>query len=269
MTKRVQKVVYEVTQVDSNRLLIVLKAYYQFYGDGSCDPAELASEAFDNLIRGRNLEGGPPGNISPYLDERINELTKYFYTPSPENRKKYKLGVTSKKTRKTELSIADPNNNRSALDENKVNQIKDNLVSEYPHLKRKDLSTAVDNYAKLQVKLSTMLDASSGNTETNIKNIIEAMTKLGNYLGIDESAKQKQKSLEDRQSIAALSMQFQDTISEYPEIIDRLRFEELMIMLEKYERKELDREMFQIQSYAGITIEEAYNFVNQRKEQYV
>ena len=63
-------------------------------------------------------------------------------------------------------------------------------------------------------------------------------------------------------------MRFQRSLDNFPKIKDRQKYKELRMLIEKYERNELSSIIFALSDYAGMSVDEARNFVRQREAEY-
>jgi len=206
-----------------------------------------------------------------FFDDLLSEQTTHFYTPTDAHRKRFKKGVRPKVSKKsTKKGATKKLDGLSEDGQAKVNKIRNNLLSEYPSLDRKDLEESIENYCRLIVKVNDLMSGDMSSNNVAIKNLTETMIKLGGFLGIDEEKKARQKALEDKQSVASLSATFQQTIDEYPAIMDRMRYEEIRILLEKFDANSLgiSKELFESPAYAGMDIMKAREFVRERESKY-
>jgi len=260
--------VFFINDKDRKKYLKILVDYFKFYHQKvDTEAALLAEKAFDNLVYGLDLDGEPvPDNIK-YFDNTLSIVTKKFYTPSDRDKYRYERGVNklSKIAHKRAQKVVTIT---SEDDGTKLSQIKSNLLKEYPVLQRKDLQESVDNYCKLIVQINKLMGGNILANNVAIKNLVSSQIALGKALGIDEEEKSKQASIDDRQSIAALSLQFQETLDKFPTMIDRWKYEELRILLDKYDRQELSRQLFELNSYADMSVEDARHFVKSREAEY-
>jgi len=243
--------------------------FYRFYENKSeAESKQLASVGIERLISGQDLNGKVLDNSNlQFFDVIVENQTRGYYRPSQANKFRFQKGAGKKRVVKKGRQIDDSSFSSDDLD--KVETIKQNLLVEYPFLNRIDLREDIDNYCKIKVKINNLL--SSNQVLENamlLKNLTETQIKLGGYLGIDESQKAKQKSIDDRQSVAALSLKFQQTIENLPDIIDMFRYQEVQILLQKLDRKEISRELFELPSYAGMSVENARVFVKDRELKY-
>jgi len=270
---------YFILEQDKSRYIKVIYEYFRFFCTKPEEEAkELAEEGYENAIRHQNFDGEKVVNTNlTFFDDLLNVLTEKFYSPSTINRNKYPIGVKKVKGAKrgkgkkaNNITPTDPVDAQKAVAEQAVafERIKKNLLSEYPSLDRKDLQESVDNYCKLQIQIHSVLALNVLDSSTTVKNLIDAQIKLGGHLGIDESAKAKQKELEDRQSIAALALQYQKTVDNFPEIRKRMRYKELRMLVNKYDRNEISAELFELPSYAGCTILVAKEFVKENEAEF-
>jgi len=267
------KIVYFIDEKTEEKFLEVLRKYWQFFGKKTPTEADdIAISSYDHLIRGLDFDGNPVKNSNlVYFDDVLSELTSAFYTPTDIQRFRFKKGVRPKKKNSSRNSRKSANTNGlDGINQVEVDRIKTNLLSEYPFLDRKDLEISIENYCRLIVKISDLMTRDIVANNVAIKNLTETMIKLGGFLGIDEEKKAKQKAFEDQQSVAALSMQFQQTIDVYPAIMDRMRYEEIRILLEKYDNSSMgiSKELFESPAYSGMTIAKAREFVKEREMKY-
>lgn len=260
----------------------ILKQYWQYYEKRTESESEALSEtSYNYLIHGKDIFGQELKNPNLiYFDEILEEQTKSFYVPVDTVRKRYKRGYKPKQHRdsvKKKAAKHETNkvaeltgNGWSENDNDKLDRIKDNLLSEYPFLDRKDLQETIDNYCKLIVKINNIMSADPITNNVAVKNLTDTMIRLGSYLGINEEAKQKQKEIDDKKSIASLSLQFQQTLDAFPKLIDRLRYEEIRILLEKYDSGSngISKELFESDSYAGMSVSKARQFIKERAKKY-
>jgi hypothetical protein len=256
-----------VEKSDKERYLASLQNYFELIKNMETEEARLKSiKVFDHLIKGRDASGRnrfKPATVK-YLAGRIKQTTQGFFTPTDKDKEKYFFAYN--KEVPDALSEITTGTGPST-DKKKADKIKANLIKEYPNLGRKDLEPFVDNYVILTVKINDVITKSSSQSIV-IKNLVDSQVRLGSYLGINEEEKNKQKALDERQSVAALSLQFQETIDEMPELMDRFVYQELKILIEKYERTELTRNLFTMLSPGNMVIEEARKFVGEREKQY-
>lgn len=260
------KDIFGITPEDEQKYRKALFEYFTTYKGLLGEKAkEQADAAYDNLISGKDIEG----NLSnvEYFDDALSVATERFYIPTLSYRVKYKKNSkpkTKKPKASTDLDEAD-----IAKQREQVERIKANLLAEYPTINRRDLLESVENYCTLQVLCQNLL--AKGKISENhlaIKNITQTMVQLGAYLGIDEGAKAKQKSAEDMQSIADLAQKFAQTLKELPELYDRMKYKEIRICLEKYDRHEISKEIFESYMWAGMSVENARQFIKERENKY-
>jgi hypothetical protein len=263
--------IFFINAQDKKFFIKQLRDYFRFYV-GSLDESavkEKADKSFQHLICGMDLDGNPLDNSNlKYFDEILSLQTGRFYVPADANRTRYEKGrrITRKKVAKKADSTLPLE--LSGEQTKRVEHIKKNLLFEYPYLDRKDLQEDIDNYCLLKVKINILLQNDSALNATAVKNLVDTLVRLGSYLGINEEEKMKKKSFEDRQSVAALSMQFQKTIDNFPFLLDRFKYEEIRILLEKYDRQELSKNLFESPYYAGMPIENARAFIIEREPKY-
>ena len=233
---------------------------------------EQAVKAFDNLVAGMDFDGNEYKFKSNYFDERIEELTEGYYVAQQSTKTRFKLSTRTPRTRsRTKNNDSDTISVEKLLveeDYDEIEKIKQYLLSAYPALSRKDLNTSVTNYCKLSVLIKKLIDGNAVKDNVALKNMTDTYIKLGTFLGINEGEKSKLKDQEDKQSIASLSVRFQQTLANMPEIVERFRYKEIRILLEKYERQEISRELFSHSSYANMTVEEARDFIEKMEPLY-
>lgn len=264
------QVVFHIEEKDKIRFEGILRKFFQYMKQKTESEAiDLSISVYNYLIRGLDLDGKPINDPNfQHFDEIIQDQTKYFYSPNATQRIKYKRGSKLKVKKKK-------NGEREALAEEREAKarelkIKKNLLFEYPSLDRKDLEESIENYCKLIVKVNILMSGNITENNVAIKNLTETMIKLGSFLGINEGKKAEQKALQDRQSIASLSVEFQRTIDKYPEIVDRMKYQELRILLEKYDNQSLgiSKELFESTAYAAMSVQQARDFINEREAKY-
>lgn len=264
------------------KFTFVLKDYfYRVNGYSEVEAYQKAKESMDFLLEGLDLDGNTyKYNEDTSFASRIERVTEKFYKATETEKRRLKIknyhktikqsdkinGYIDKKNQKREVPIEE----RKTVTSDKVDaaKIKKQLYKEFPFLNnRKDLEETLDNYCILSVKVKNLL-SSAKFSNVAVKNLIETQIKLGQYLGISESERQKQKIVESKDNIASLSLQYQQTIEELPNLVEELSYFEIRILLKKYERKELTRDIFKLDSYAGMYPEEAYMLVNKLKKKY-
>lgn len=247
-----------VTKTDKERYVKAIREYLLFVKQVSTGQATNDAEiGFENIVMGMDLVGNKfPKHNMHTLAERLTFLTEGFFQPIPTDERKYKFNVDSSRASRRKSTKSKPD---ISITDGSINTIKRALISEYPNLNRRDLLPILDNYATLTAKIKAAL-AIDGQSAT-VKNLVDAQIKVAALLGINESEKAKQKLLDDKKSIASLSMKFQETIDEMPELLDKFRYEEIKILLEKLDRQELSQELFESRSYSNMTVEEARTFV--------
>ena len=260
------EIIFNIDERDRKFFVSTLVDYYKMNkGYVNTKAKNAANKAYQNLICGKDLSGDVLNNSNlKAFDDILSFVTESFYIPASSNRKRYEIGAQLNKPIKAKVQrnqpVAPPEGNES-----EVLKIKNKLLSEYPNfVGRADLDMVLDNYAAIIVatKAASSSSANMIADANAVKNLNETLIRLGKYLGIDESEKAKQKSAEDRQSVAALSLQFQETVDQFPEIMDKFRYEELKILLQKYDRQELSKALFELPYYAGMSIAEAREFVS-------
>lgn len=257
-----KKDIFGISEEDQKKYQKTLFEYFTlFKGVDGKEAQEKANELYEKLISGTQIQGHDLSKVE-FFDERLEIVTEHYYIPTATYRSKYPKG--SKKSSNKPVQGNDSSKQRA-----QVEHIKANLLAEYPALNRKDLQESVENYCTLQVQLQELLAKNKiADNHLAIKNITHTMVQLGSYLGIDEGAKAKQKDAEDTQSVAALAKQFEQTLKDFPEIHDRMRYKEIRICLEKYDRQEISREIFASRSWADMSVEDAREFVRQREQEY-
>lgn len=267
--------VFFISEDDKNFFLNVLTDFYRFtQGKTETEAKDLADTSYHNLIRGLDLAGNSLDNENLiYLDDILSVQTDKYYFPTETDRHRYKKNEKKSRKRgspkgKKSDSLSEPNQPLSDSDEEKVEKIKEILLSEYPSLKRGDLKEDVGTYCRLKVEIHKLLSGNVAASSMSIKNLVSTQISLGSSLGIDEGAKAKQKESEDKQSVAALSLEFQKTIDDFPEIRKRLKYKEIRILLEKVERQEISKILFSLPEYAGLSIEEARIFIKENEVEY-
>lgn len=264
MPRKKQNVrVYDVSDEAQVFFLEKLTDYFRFFLEQtSTEAEESAKRALDNIICGLDKDGKEIKNPNlEYLDDVISVETQRYYVPNERDRLRFKKGTVKAKP------IVAPNQPKNGIDLEKLEQIKRNLVSAYPALDRLDLAQSVDNYCRLQLSMATEL-ASQHADSKRLNELTLALTRLGSFLGIDETLKAKQREEEDRQSVAALALAFQRTLEQYPEMIERMRYKEVRILLERYDRQELSREIFELPSHGGMSIEKAREFIRSKEKEF-
>jgi hypothetical protein len=266
------KILFFIHDEEEKRFQAILQKYWRFFRKKTQSEArDLAVSSYNNLIRGLDLVGNLlDENKLTCFDALLSEQTSHFYTPADEHRNRFKKGIRPKKKKKRLNGRNTNANGLTEQDQDKVKRIRDNLISEYPFLDRKDLEESIENYCKLIVKINNLMSGNIVESNVAIKNLTETMIKLGGFLGIDEEKKAKQKALEDKQSVASLSVQFQQTVDNYPAIIDRMRYEEIRILLEKFDSNSLgiSKELFESPAYAGMDLTTAREFIKERETRY-
>jgi len=255
----------------------VIKDYYTFVvGLDENSAIERAKVALENIINGFDFDGNITTFTSDFFDDRLEFLTKGYYVAIQSTKGRYKCGPKkSGSYSKKKKMDATSNDDSIAIekllvdeDYNEIEKIKQNLLLAYPSLSRKDLDNSITNYCKLSVLIKKLVDGNAVTHNIALKNLMDTYIKLGNHLGIDEGDKSRVKDQEDRQSIAALSIRFQQSLTEMPELIKRMRYKEIRILLSKYDRQEISKELFAHYSYAGMPVEEAREFVRQMEPIY-
>jgi len=264
------KTIFFIADDEEKKFIEVLQKYWQFYRRKTKTEAEgLAKSSYEYLIKGLDLVGNTvePSKLTTF-DTFLSDQTDHFYTPTDANRKRYKKGARLKKS--TKPAGKKGSTAANGVDLSKIDRIRDNLLSEYPALDRKDLQESIENYCRLIVKVNDMMVTDAISNNVAIKNLTDTMIKLGGFLGIDEEKKAKQKALEDKQSVASLSAKFQQTLDEYPVIMDRMKYEELRILLEKLDANSLgiSKELFESPAYAGMEVQKAREFIKEREAKY-
>jgi hypothetical protein len=257
----------------------IIKDYYVFIvGLDENSSIEKAKIALENIINGLDFDGNQISFTSDYFDDRLEFLTKGYYVATQSTKGRYKYGNSTgiKKYvgRKSQDAVSDNNDQISVEkllvneDYDEIDKIKKNLLLAYPSLSRNDLDNSITNYCKLSVLIKKLVDGNVIAFNVALKNLIDTYIKLGNYLGIDEGEKSKVKDQEDRQSVAALSIRFQQSLTDMPDLIRRMRYKEIRILLSKYDRQEISKELFAHYSYAGMSVEEARELIRQMEPLY-
>jgi len=263
--------IFVLSPQDEKRYKKVLEEFYKFYHSKPANEAEvLAVQGLNNLVNGLDLTGKKyilKKNL--YFDEILSKSVREYWLPDENEKYRYPIQNDPLKRRKRGKKISTIKVEiRDEKDEKeKVKNIVSNLLKAYPNLDRADLRSSINTYARLSVGIDRELDNPNASSRI-VKEKIESQVKLGAFLGIDEGLKAKQKADEDRQSIAALAVQFTETIDAMPELLDSFKYTELMIFLEKYNRQELSKELFMLPSYAGMSIDDARIFVEKRHDKY-
>lgn len=254
--------IFKVAKSDNEKYKKILSDYLIFIKHMNAEQSQnIAYQYIENIIEGKGFNGEEfsKPTIKSFA-ERIEYETNGFYTPTTAEKAKIKIGKN--KTRNTK-------NEDKAIEINELDVFKAQLKQEYPFLDgRPDLEDSLSNYCKLSVQVKKALEIDHDKQSTSVKNLIEAQIKLGTYLGISESERQKAKAKESKSSVGDLALQFELTIDEYPELMEMFQYQELRILLNKFERKEISRELFETVGYAGMKIEQAYKFVNENKTKY-
>ncbi len=254
---------YDIKEKDKEKYLTTLKEYFKYYRHLTEEESlKQAQDGYNNLINGLDLAGDPLEGVN-YFDDRLAKVTSDYWSPNNFQKGRYKLETPKRNVKKKTKTV----NKVDKVDNKEVEKMKRTLLNEYPFLaNRRDLEDTIDNYCGLSLKTKKLLNSDSEEKQSmGIKSLVDAQINLGKYLGIAESDRQKQKTLEDRDNIASLSLQFQETIETYPEIQMMFKFFELKMLLKKFERNEISRALFQLDSYAGLTVEEGYAYVQQHK----
>lgn len=260
-----KKILFNITAADKNKFVRVIKDYLVHIKNyPEILAKDRANEYFFNMICGFDFDGNIYTKIDlMYLDERLSDLTEGFFTPVGTEIKRYKIGNAHRYKKKDRKPAT------TQVSQNEVNKMRKVLLREYPFLSgRKDLENSIYNYCVLSCKIKTYLNSDDTSKGTQVKNLIEAQIRLGSFLGINESERQKAKLAESKDNIASLVAQFQKTIEEFPEIMEEFRFFELKMLLNKFERKEINRTLFESQSYADMSIESAQEFVMDHEAKY-
>lgn len=268
-----RKIFFIEENKEQTRFKEVLEKYWRYYRQKTiAEATELAVSSYNYLICGMDLVGNEltseTSNII-YFDELLSSLTNKYYMPKASQRFQYQKGDKPQNKPRARVEPVDtPPTSRK--DKDKIGKIRKNLLEAYPFLNRKDLEESIENYCRLIVKISTLMQGDTVTNNVAIKNLTETMIKLGGFLGIDEGKKAAKKALEDKQSVASLSVAFQQTIDVYPEIVDRLRYQEIRVLLEKFESNSLgiSKELFESPAYAGMPIDKARAFIAERESRY-
>lgn len=253
--------IYKIGKREKQDYLTLITQFYiekKFETDEAA--AKKANEGLARLLVGIGLEGDDlPLSKIEFFDVLLEEQTEGYYSPTITTRNSHKR-INRQKVKPTIVTTA-----LDAEDKKNVEVIKNNLLTEYPNLNRTDLAEDINNYCQLKVLVKKQIGATSHidrDDSITIKNLTDTQIRLGNFLGIDESKKAKQKEAEDKQSIAALSVRFQQTINDFPRIREKMHYAEIRILLEKYDRQELDRRLFESDAYAGMSVEQARQFID-------
>lgn len=269
-------VVFHISTRDKKFYLGVIEDYYVNVKKlPSFDAKKLSEKAYFKAIRGGTFDDANyTGNFN-FFDERLSDFTSGYYTPTTQDRFRYEIYKKNGKITGDSSSVAkalDKVNKevdeKLSVGKKEAEALIENLLSEYPHLRRADLTNTVYNYAVLSIKLTKVLDNGGALHSKLVKETIEAQCRLGAFLGINEEKKAQLSAQRNSRSIADLSVEFQQAVDEYPELQDRFRYQELMIFLEKLDRGEIDRNTFQHRLYADCTVEEAKQFVEERHARY-
>jgi len=256
--------IFGISKADVSKYKTIAFEYYSIYkGKDSEEAKRLGDALFKKIISGKTLKDKKLAKFE-HFDEILSELTEHYYIPTTSYRYKYPANGSKSKGVTTEKAELTAEEQRELVEAKKAD-----LLSEYPALARRDLGDIVDNYCTLHIQLKHLLSKRRiSENALAVKNITHTLVQLGSFLGIDEGAKAKQKDAEDLQSIASLSVKFQQTLKDYPEIHKRMLYKELRICLEKYERSEISREIFESRSWAGMTVSAAREFVAEHEAEY-
>ena len=263
------EVLYNISPEDKEFFITTLANYFVFIKKESngVKARQIAEGAYNNLIKGLNFDGVPiPGKRLKCFDLLISEETNRFYIPEAANKTRY-LRIKNLPSHRVQIKQKKMGEKIpfSTEELKHAEEMKKTLIHEYPNLSRKDLQDEVDNYCRLKIKMTELVESDLTENHYALKNINETVIKLGISLGINEGEKAKEKLDQDRQSIAAMSSEFQRTIDKYPDIQQRLLYKELRILLDKLERQELSRELFILPAFAGMSVEDARQFVDSHK----
>lgn len=252
--RKAQKV--EISKTDFKRYADSIADYLQFFKGHDADEAKrLAPDMLTFVLNDKDFAGNWFKETRLLaLDDRLVSLTDGFFQPTTTDVGKYKFKIFNETTKP---EIIEPKNKGS---EEEVTAFKRELIREYPNLNRKDLETNVDSYVYLSILIKNGIKDKTL-TGTNLHNAVTSQKNLAALLGIDEGLKAKQRSQDDRQSVASLSEQFQSALSEYPMLHDRLKLYELKILLKKYESGELSRAMFELEAFANMSVQDARDWV--------
>lgn len=271
---RKKKIVYEIDVVDKEGYIAILAQYFNiFHALDMLKAEEEARKGYEKLIRRQKLNGEDIVDKSlVFFDDILSAETENFYKPSVASGKKYPPNkkLSTKKVSEVVKVVSSGLTDEKRLEyKKKAEALKKELFKEYPALNRADMSETVNIYCITQVKLNEIVfEKDIIDNHIAIKNLSATLTQLATYLGIDESAKAKQKAVEDKQSIASLALRFQDTIDQFPEIMDRMRYKEIRILLDKYERQELSEQLFKLDAFAGMSVSDARQFIAERESKY-
>ncbi len=266
-----EKLVYYILATqEQNKYRQVLTEYFKYVkGIPEDKLVETADKAYDNLIHNLDLSGNEVTNPNiNYFDDLLSTVTNGFYKPIDSNRFKHEKGVKVRRRKVTKEGEPIASTELSSKETDAITRIKENLLTEYPNLNRKDLQESINNYCTLMVQVNKLTNSDVVKNNIAIKNLTDTLIKLGSFLGIDETQKAKQKAMDDQQSVASLSLQFQTTLDQFPQIVKRMKYKELRILLEKYDRQELSKALFESESYAGMSVNEAREFVKTLEVEY-
>lgn len=261
--------VFDISESDAVRYKKIIEDYYKI--ELNMEPKDavlVADTSFKNLVAGFEMDGREWTQTKlVYFDSRLKYVTNGFWQPRNDTeRKRYRLIET-----KTRFEQPDePEDIKlSGQEEKMVYDMKVQLFKEYPLLERsRHLAAAIDNYCTLTIKLKKLVSEDVVRHHVVIKNLNESLIKLASHIGISEVDKQKQQLLESKDNIASLAIQFERTIKEFPEIMEGFKFNELKILLQKLQRQELTRQLFEHEDYAGMSPEEAQTFIELNKDKF-
>lgn len=224
-----------------------------------------AMEVYNNLIEGLTPDGEAWTMASmTRLDSRVRSVTKGLWKGSKDTQKNQVV-----------YTIQRGEGNKSALSEDDIFKfLKDTeakdfqdemeaLIKQYPDLNRGDVRKDVELYCAINVQLRR-LSLQSGR-ENDLKKLVDAKVLLGNFLGLSEKLRMEEIIKQQKENIAALAYQFDQTVREYPELIKRMHVKELKMLLNKYDRGELPEWLFRHPSHAAMSVEEARRIVSENE----
>ncbi len=246
--------------------LIIRDFYIRMQHLSESDASRKSLSDINLLIKGLTKEGEIYPDDIPFA-ERVSKLTKGFYTPTKSDLRKTFLPVAPKR-KKDDTTVSLGLTGTKTSDELYISKFKKEIFNQYPFLfNRKDLESSIESYAALDLKIKKEI-ASSNSSPINIKNLVDAKLKLGSDLGVSEAVRAKKRESESKDNIATLSMQFEETMSQWPKLGLEIKLYELKMLLQKYERRELSREIFALNIYADMTVEEAYAFIDNHEKKF-
>lgn len=253
---------FKITDAQKSKYESAIKEYLIFYKHlPEAEAIRLSRVYLSNIMEGNGFDG------NAFLEPRLKSLAERVAYETNN----YYMVKSEKEKRDTKIypQPKPKNSNDLQVDRNEVELIKKNLVSEFPFLdKRGDLADTVDNYCQLSLQIKVALQDTGDKQSTTVKNLIDAQIRLGQYLGISEADRQKEKAKESKSSIGDLALQFENTIDEYPEIIEACKYKEIKMFLNKLERQELSKELFETNIYVGMPVAAARKWVEDNKERF-